>query len=502
MSALLPVGLLAARASSGAVLLTLATVVNASCGLVVSALLARALGPAVVGTYAFALALSEIVHLLTDWSIGTAIVQARDDLPRLLETALTLGLVLGLGLIGLCLLLVPLLWLAFSPVVAALFVALAVVRLFQLLADCFGAVLERDLRYGRFTAVRFLAVALAQISALSLAWAGAGVWALFAREAVHIAGLFLGMWLASGRPLRLAVARPTLRHLALFGGGMTVARLGELVFHRLDNAVVGLLWGPRELGLYDEAYRFSEIGHRLTGPAVIQVALAAYARLQTRPAERVRAFQFVQESVVRLLPPLFLALGLGARDLLWLLYGEQWLDAAPILQMLAVYATVIPLFEHTKQLLYSQGAVGTMIRIRVFQLALYIPCLLALTARWGGVGAALAVNLGLVAASLAQARAAGRYIDASWPAQRAVYGRPLLATALGALAFLAWTALGPRGWHPQGEALVRLLLPALVYTLAIIGLDWERTVPRAGAVLRLLLLRPAAETGAPAPAGR
>ncbi len=452
------------RAVTGAVWLSLVTVANGLIGATVSIFLARRLGPGPIGVYALAIAASDLAALAVTWGIDTFLVQAREDSRPQFGTALTLALLLSgaFFLISVALAAVLVLVLHRQPLLALLVLGLAVQRTFLLTGTCYGALLQRRFQFGWLAVIQIVMGVVEHLAAVAVALAGGGALALLARDVLDPLGLLVGARLVSRRPYRLAWDRGAARAMRRFGLAIFAGQTGDLSVHKLDSAILGATWGTGELAFYEESFKLADVARRAAQPALSQVALTTYARLAGEPRRRSAIFQVIQALGVRLLLPFLLALLLLPRPLILLLFGSQWLGAVPIVRAFAGYAVLVPLFEHVRQLLLSQGAAAAVARARIVQLLVFLACLGLLLPRWGGEGAALAVGAGVGSALLVAGLAARRFSDGV-SVLRKTYLSPLVASGAAALAVL-WPAA-------QQPAPVRLAGMCLVYAAVLVAMD-------------------------------
>lgn len=436
-------------------------------GAVVNIFLARWLGPLPIGTYALAIAASDLAALLVSWGVDTYLVQSPEDDAEQFGTALTFVLLLGGAFLALTAAMVPFFLWRQQPLVAALLAGLAVQRLLLLNGSCYSALLQRRFQFGWLAFVQIVTGMVEHLVAVVIVLAGGGVFALLARDLLDAVGLLIGGRLISKRRYR-PEWRPTVAaDMRRFGIAVLLSQTGELAVHRLDSALLGVVWGTRELAFYEEAFKLAHVSVRISQPALSQVALPAYARLREDRDRRSATFRRIQAGGSYALAPFCLMLLLLPEPLVRLLFGSQWLAAVPMVRAFAGYALLAPFFEHLRQLLLAQGNAGAVARAKLVQLGVFLPVIAALLARWGGVGTAIGVDAGVLAALVMAAAAARRYL--ARPAAFARTYGPALLAALGAA-----TATLSAGRYIPPLAQFAVLL--VMYGVILLGclLVWRR----------------------------
>ncbi len=423
-----------AKAVVGAAWLSVGQFISSCVSLVAAMLLARMLVPDDFGAFALVLSLVEMLYILAGWGFSIAIVQCREERPTLYDTVFSLTLVLGLLVGAAASATAVFLVHHYQRRLILMFLLLSWGRVLPFLAYSYSAVMERRLEFRWISVVNISANISGALVALGFAALGAGVWSLIGREI--LAGLvsFLGMRHLSRWRFRLGMDRGTAQWLFGFGLKNWLANLSGVLFHRLDNLVVGTYAGVTSLGLYSQAYLLSEVGLRFGAPVLSYVPFAMYSAMQDDRSALSRSYRMINFLIIRLLFGVGLLYLLLAEDLIRVILGTQWLAATPIVRVLTFYAMAIPILEHIKSLLYAKGALSQFLRIRAIQLSVFLPLLYYAVKHYGAVGAAWAVDAGIFVGLVLGYLNLRRHVDISL---RDLLAAPLLAAAASVAAFFA-----------------------------------------------------------------
>jgi len=330
---------------------------------------ARLLGPADFGIYAFVASVNEFLNIIGAFSFGVALIQFRDESQRIFDTAFALLALLGaIGLVAAAIAAPVLLHLS-SATAAWFILVLAGCRVLTLLAQVPLAHMERGLRFRRFALLGLVSGNLSNLGALGLALLGFGPWSLVGRD-VLVAVLTLGFAIAwSGYRFRGEVHRGEARRLMDFARPMFLSRSLDIAFDRMDRVAVGSFFGNTAVGLYQQARSLAETGLLVARP-LSQLTLNLYSRLQDDPERLGRSFEVVNYFLVRLMFAGAAVLLVFPGQTIQLLLGEAWLSATPMLRWLGLYAGILPVFGNAMQLLYGRGALGGNIRLRLVQVGM------------------------------------------------------------------------------------------------------------------------------------
>mgnify|MGYP001279911148 CR=1 FL=1 len=359
--------------------------------------LARLLFPRDFGAFALAVSSVELLSILAGFSFSQGIIQmgAEDDI---VDTAfmLTLWTSGALFLIGGIAFLV--IRVAYHADFAVLFFSLFVLRIVSLFTYVYSAQLERELHYSALSQIRVVAAVLGAAAALFMAARGAGVWSLFDRELATTIVTFAGLIAATRWVPRFRYNRETARALWIFGYQIFLARTLESVWYRSGSFLLGVFGGVLSLGFYDRARYLAELGQYVVSFGAVQVAFPVYARLQSNVDQLSEAYRLTHYFLIRLMYPMLICVALFPREILSVLYGTRWLEAAPVLRWLAVYAFLFPIIDNIKVLLTGIGRLREAVWVRVWQAAVTIAVSAIAIPYWAAKGVAAAATLGDLAA--------------------------------------------------------------------------------------------------------
>lgn len=343
-------------------------------------LVARLLAPVDYGLMATALLFVGLADLLAEAGLGRALMQKPTLTPSDQAQAFTLSAILALLLYGLLWLLAGSIAAHFAaPQIAVLLRVTALVVLLVPLQAIASAILERDLRYGRQSAVQLAMAAVQSVTVLALALAGYGVWALaFGAIVARLVQTALVLYFSRWRP---ALALPSAETWRLLRFGLTISAtsLVWFAYSSADMAIVSALLGPVLLGYYSMAYQLIMIPIDKISAIVNQVSFATYCKLQSdRP--RLRDW-FSRLMVLRcaITFPAIAGIALVANDAVPLLLGEKWRPAclliallAPVAASIVVSTSFAPLFNAISR--PEIGLYWTAANVAVFPVAFWIGC--------------------------------------------------------------------------------------------------------------------------------
>jgi PST family polysaccharide transporter len=464
----LPAGT-AGRAARGALYLGAANWITYAANFAIAIVVARQLGPELFGVYAFAVAVNEFVNVVNGFAVAGALLQSREESEELHDTGYAMSMAQGLVGLLIALAVAPILWIHRAPIVAWFVLVLALARILMLLTDCAYLQLDRRFRYASIAGIQLFGFSVPNLVCLVLAFTGWGPWSLILRDLL-LAAVTCGLvhW-RSGYRFRGRLSRDSLRSIMAYAMPMFWARSLDVVLVRVDRFLVGTLLGNAAIGMYHQARYLAEAGLLATAP-VMRLTFNLYARLQDDEPRLARACELANFVLLRVLFGGAAALVIFPAEVLRLLLGEEWLEAAPILRVLGLYAGLVPLLDNLKMLLYARALLRANLWLRIFQLAVLLPAVLVTATRGSLVGVAASL---LVATAVGVAAAAYSNWDVVRRAETGVYATPLVALVTVVAAFAAWSG---SAWLRGAPYWLLPFLPPLLFAVVVAGLDRGRLV--------------------------
>jgi O-antigen/teichoic acid export membrane protein len=228
-----------------------------------------------------------------------------------------------------------------------------------------SALLQREMRFTALAIIDILSLIVGTVIAIAMAKLGYQYWALVAMTMGVPVVTTISLWLTSGwvpgPPRRGAEIRSMLR----FGGTMTLNGLVMYASTNFEKVLLGRFWGAGAIGIYGRAYQLIRIPTDSLNTTVGEVAFAALSRLQCEPDRLRRYFLKGYSLVVALTLPITIACAFFADDMIAVLLGPKWKDAAEIFRLLAPTTLVFAIVNPLGWLLNALGLVERGLKIAI-----------------------------------------------------------------------------------------------------------------------------------------
>lgn len=352
-------------------------------------ILARLLTPEEFGLVALATLAISYLSVLKDFGLGAALIQRRQDIEEAANTVFTMNLIVG-GLLTLA-------TVAVAPAVAAYFDEPLVTPVLRWLGLTFalnaiGAVhivrLQRELEFGRKLIPDLGRSAVKGLVSVGLALSGYGVWSLVIGQLAGVLTAVILAWVVFPWRPRLRIKLGLARRLLKFGLSLMGLDGIHAVESNFDYLIVGRLFSNTALGIYTMAYRLPELLGLTTLWIIAGALFPAFSSLQDRPALLRQSFLATLKYVELLMVPIAVGLFLVADPLVRVAFGRQWLEAIPVVRVLALFVLVISIGFNAGDIYKALGRPDILIKIGLLNLSLLLPALW-IGAQFGLVGVAL-----------------------------------------------------------------------------------------------------------------
>ena len=311
--------------------------------LVAMAILTRLLTPEDFGVVALTMTFLVFLDAVRDLGLAQAVIvgDARDA-PERAQTAFSWSVLIGL--------LLTLATIALAPAVASFFDEPEQRYLLPLMGSTFlirglgsthYALARKSLDYRVRTVSELADVIVRGVVGIALALLDLGALALVVGYVAGAVASTLSLWaLVSFRP-RPRLSRLHLREMLAFGGMLTVVDIGAVLVLNLDYVFIGKILGASALGFFTIAFRLPELAIVNLATVAGDVLFPAYAI-----ADRARlrtAYLAALRYTAMLTLPIAVVLIVLAQPLILALFGDQWGESAPVMQLLALGALLATL---------------------------------------------------------------------------------------------------------------------------------------------------------------
>lgn len=334
----------------------------------VTIFLARLLGPSEFGLIAMIMVIVTIAMVFTDVGLGSALIQRRRVLPVHYSSVFYFNIIIGAILTIITF---------FSATWISEFYnneqLIPITKIMSILfvINAFSSIqnnkLRKELNYAALTKADVSAAVLSGLTGISFALLGAGVWSLVLMTLSR--GIFYNIfvWSASKWLPSLLFSFKALRQLWGFGMRMFLANLIEMIYTQLDVIIIGKLFNPTVLGLFDQAKRFNEMIIQLSSGSIMAVLFPVLSKVQND----LPRFQNIVIKMLGIISFItFFLLGtmyLISDEVIVLLLTEKWLASAEYLKIFLLSGFGYPVSALLVNILSSRGNSKVYLKLEIYK---------------------------------------------------------------------------------------------------------------------------------------
>lgn len=322
--------------------------------LVFIAIVARLLSPEDFGLVAMVTAVTAVLELFATAGLSVASVQRSTISDDQISTLFWINILVGVMLSLLCLLVAPLV-VAFydQPRLFWVTVVMGMGFLFNAAGVQHLAILQRQLRYTTIATIGFLSQLVSLSIGVVLAIVGYGYWALVVATIATPAILTFSVWLATAWIPAAPSRKAEVRSLVHFGGTVTLNSVVSYFTYNFDKFILGRVWGASAVGQYAVASQLVNTSTANINFAIGGVLFSVLSRLQHDDVRFKKYFLKAYSLLVSLTLPITIFSAAFTTDIIAVVLGPKWPEAAPIFRLLVPAVLVFGLINPLGWFLWS-----------------------------------------------------------------------------------------------------------------------------------------------------
>ena len=216
--------------------------------------------------------------------------------------------------------------------------------------------LFRNMRVRETALLSMVALVVSGVTGVALAWYGFAYWGLAIQNLVFCLMVTAGSWwLADWRPSRHIDLRP-LRSMIGFSSKLLATNIFTHINNNIFSIFFGRLYGEKTVGYYNQANKWTGMGHTMLTGMVWSVTQPLFARLSDNEPERMRRiFRKMLRLTAFLSCPALFGLALIAPEFITIAITAKWMPSARLMQLLCIGGAFVPVASFYANFLVSRG---------------------------------------------------------------------------------------------------------------------------------------------------
>lgn len=218
-----------------------------------------------------------------------------------------------------------------------------------------SAWLFKHLMVKQRTISQITALVISGCVGMTMAYNGFSYWSIATQNLVYVTVTTLFYWyFASWTPSININLRP-LRSMLGFSSRILVTNMFSHVNYNMFSIILGRYYPTRDVGFYDQAYKWSSMGGLFILGMINSVAQPVLAEVANDRKRQQRIFRKLMIFTIAVSFPLMLGIGLMAEELVNLFLTDKWTGTIPLLRLLCISGAFVPITNLYQQLLISRG---------------------------------------------------------------------------------------------------------------------------------------------------
>lgn len=374
---------------------TLSTVIINLLQILQLVILSRLLNPTDFGLLAIVTVVMGFVSAFIDMGISNAIIHKQDISHQELSSLYWLNVFTGFLMFLLVSIFAPIVSIFYhEKSLTPLIVLMSTTFIIQSFAQQYNVLWQKELRFREIAKIEVINKFFTLIVTIGFAYFGYGVFSI-------VYGAIIGSVVQTLLYLKLGLKeyKPSFRFKIkdikkFLGFGLY--QMGERTVnyfnYQIDTMLIGKLLGMENLGVYNIAKQLVMRPAQVINPIITRVTFPAMSKIQNDIPKLKEVYLKTINYLSSVNFPIYAFMFVFSKEIVLILFGEKWLEAVPILQILAVWAALRSTGNPVGSLLMARGRadLGFLWNLGLF---FYVPLGIWLASNWQLIGIAIGQNV-------------------------------------------------------------------------------------------------------------
>jgi O-antigen/teichoic acid export membrane protein len=357
-------------------------------GIVRLIILARILAPEDFGVMGIAMLTMTVLETFSQTGFHAALVQKKTNIKPYLNAAWTFLVIRGFIIFAILFFSAPLVSIFFkSPLAKPVIQVLGIYAVIQALTNIGVVYFEKELEFNKQFIFKISGTIVDLFVSIILSILLKSVWALvYGLLAGQITLLFVSYIIHPFRP-KLSFNWKQVKELFGFGKWILGSSILGFIVKQGDDIVVGKVISASALGLYQMAFRLSNLPATEITQVISKVTFAAYSKIQDNVARLRNAFTRTLRMVSFVSFPLGGGMFIIAAETIRVFLGDKWMPMVPAFQILCLTGVLRSITANFGSVFNSTGRPDIQTKASLINTLVIIITIYPLVKHFGIVGA-------------------------------------------------------------------------------------------------------------------
>lgn len=332
--------------------------------LVISSILSRLLTPAEYGLLGLVMVATGFFQVIKDMGFGSSIIHKRNISNEEQSCLFWFNVLLG-GTISLILFLsAPLIATFFKePSLNVIVKVMSLNFIFTSIAIVPDAIIQKAMDFKGYFYRNLWATVISGVFGVWLAYHGYGVWALVGQTILaSLIGLIVSFRIINWMPswdFSWRLLRPHFKYSLPVLADNSV----NYWVRNIDKILLGRILGAASVGIYNRAYALMLLPVSQISQTVNRVMFPSFALIQSDIEKMWNQYSKIIALIVLICFPIMGAMGIFAREVIVIVYGDGWMEAVPIFAVLSFLGAFQCIATMAGSVYYSTGKTVLMFKV-------------------------------------------------------------------------------------------------------------------------------------------
>lgn len=230
-----------------------------------------------------------------------------------------------------------------------------------------ATIVVKELNFRKNFLIQLPSNIIASFVGVILAYQGFGVWSLIYMTLTESFINTLTFWLTSKwRPQFIFKKDIYLKHFN-FGYKLTIASVLNTIFQNIYTIVIGKVYSPLLVGLYNRAESFNSFPVRMSITSVKSVTYPMLSKLGNDNKNLKASYRQIMLQMIFWITPVLILMCINADNLFYIILTDKWNAAVPFFKILCIASIFYPLQEYNLQVLDIKGRSDIYLRIELIK---------------------------------------------------------------------------------------------------------------------------------------
>ena len=336
--------------------------------LVVSIVLARMLDPTVYGTIALITVFITVLNVFVDSGFGNALIQKKDADDLDFSTVFYFNITACTLLYALMFVSAP--WIASfynDPSLTPLIRVLVLTIIVSGVRNVQQAYVSRTLQFKRFFFATLGAILASAAVGIFMAYKGFGAWALVGQQLTNnVVGTAI-LWITVKWRPKAVFSFTRLKSLFDYGWKLLASSLLDTVYRELRQLIIGKMYTPADLGVYNRGQQIPNIIATNTGTSIDSVIFPVMAQAQDDRARVKGMTRRAMMTSTYIMAPMMMGLAGVSTSLIRLLLTEKWMECVPYMIIFCITYMFYPIHTANLNAITAMGRSDLFLKLEVIK---------------------------------------------------------------------------------------------------------------------------------------